>query len=181
MTTGAARSRRAYSVPVHQYDCFDPARPACQTGTLRVPRRVHRRSRKSVMTDGRSTRWRIRSPERRRRQASDREDRRGRRRVGLADGDARAVSTDRSAADGASRGERGAASSHVSEAEGQFHLVNLHFNNYVLLPTSAVSRMGIPGALREQADRPRRSVSARPAPPSPLNAPDNPTRPACAR
>src|SRR5256714_4496377 len=30
---GCEMSRR-YHVPVHEYDCFDPARPACEGGTL---------------------------------------------------------------------------------------------------------------------------------------------------
>jgi len=35
-TTGHARCSRRYHVPVHEYDCFDPARPTCSGGRFVV-------------------------------------------------------------------------------------------------------------------------------------------------
>ena len=163
MTNGAARCRRHTTWPRTSTDCFDPARPACQTGRL-------------VFHDE---------------CISDRKERYGGRTFDTlanqiaANGDAGKRLIVKIDVEGAEwdalmatpesileqidqlpmelhgvNEERFIAT--VRKLKEQFHLVNLNVNNMVLRSRlGAVSRVGIPGAVREQADRRRRSVSAR--------------------
>ena len=51
---------RKHGVPVHQYDCFDPARPVCEGVRLSFTTNASARSGRPSNNVG-STRWRIRS------------------------------------------------------------------------------------------------------------------------
>ena len=107
-----------YNVPVHQYDCFDPARPVCPTGKFVFHNECIGGRRGSSRLAYFRHAGEPHRQQRRQRQAADREDRRGRRGVGFAHGDAgRHPRPHRSNADGASWRRRPALSGDSSEAQ----------------------------------------------------------------
>jgi hypothetical protein len=180
---GCEMSRR-YHVPVHEYDCFDPARPTCNGGTLIfhnecIGDRTGERASRFFDTLENQMRKNGDSPESGRRVIIKMD-------IEGAEWDALLATSDEllSSIPQITMEMHGYNDPKILEAlrklKRNFYLVNLHFNNWSCTSSAAPlpawayqthwvnKRIGVVD-----------STAPVPAPMSPLNAPDSPTWPDC--